>query len=285
LSKIGGGEGSDQTLEMLMTHLSEKSRALFYPPPAAEGSGKNGSALGVDMSWVALSSLLLFPPVNSMLTLTGMTLSCPWPCRSTACLLSTLFPTSQTTLDSYAFNPCGYSANALVLSPNPTPSTITPPNPSSSSSSSSSSAAIASSPPSLSEGYWTVHVTPEASHSYASFETNISLPSTSLSSPPHHHHHSSSSTPAYDNPFPDLKTLMRNVVAIFEPGRLTVTLFVSHEEQGHEGEDGWGSGAKVLDDRLVLDGYKRRDRIGYEFEGYDLVFCCFEKIGWVEARD
>jgi len=23
-------------------------------------------------------------------------------------------------------------------------------------------------------------------------------------------------------------------------------------------------------------------RIGYEFEGYDLVFCCFEKIGWVE---
>jgi hypothetical protein len=50
LSKIGGGEGSDQTLEMLMTHLSEKSRALFYPPPAAEGSGKNGSALGVDMS-------------------------------------------------------------------------------------------------------------------------------------------------------------------------------------------------------------------------------------------
>jgi S-adenosylmethionine decarboxylase len=33
---------------------------------------------------------------------------------------------------------------------------------------------------------------------------------------------------------------------------------------------------------LGIDGYDRKDRIGYEFDGYDLVFACFEKTGWVE---
>jgi hypothetical protein len=35
---------------------------------------------------------------------------------------------------------------------------------------------------------------------------------------------------------------------------------------------------------LSIDGYDRKDRIGYEFDGYDLVFACFEKTGWVEDR-
>lgn len=133
--------------------------------------------------------------------------------HSQACGLSALFPASSTTLDSYAFTPCGYSANALVHSP-----------------------------VDASEGYWTVHVTPEATHSYASFESNIALPSTA--------------SPV--GGFPDLRTLIRNVVEIFEPGRLTLTLFLSSEEAATE--EGWGKGAKVLAEKTLLPGYRRRDR-------------------------
>lgn len=156
------------------------------------------------------------------------------PLRSDASLLSALFPTSLTTLDSYGFTPCGYSANALVRSPPPSTSLT----------SSFTSLASTSSFEIPSEGYWTVHVTPEQGYSYASFESNISLPSTSREG------------------FPDLKTLIGKVVDIFEPGRLTITLFVSsEEEEGAGGEGaGWGKGAKILDERGLLEGYRRRDR-------------------------
>lgn len=30
--------------------------------------------------------------------------------------------------------------------------------------------------------------------------------------------------------------------------------------------------------------FERKDRIGYEFEGYDLIFACFERRGWVEPK-
>jgi len=157
-------------------------------------------------------------------------------------LLTSLFPASLTTLDSYGFSPCGYSANALVRSP-PSSSTSLASNLASSVASLVSTTSSFSSQDS--EGYWTVHVTPEQGYSYASFESNIALPSTSKDG------------------FPDLKTLIGKVVDIFEPGRLTITLFVSSEDEGAEGsgeENGWGKGAKILDERGLLDGYRRRDR-------------------------
>ncbi|KAL7410344.1 S-adenosylmethionine decarboxylase [Mrakia frigida] len=234
LGTLHRGRGDDQTLEVLMTHLSARSRAQFYPPPLAADTLKapEGDVLGNNIS--------------------------------ESSLLTSLFPASLTTLDSYGFDPCGYSANALVRSP-PASDSLT----SNLASSIASLTSTTSSVSSLdsSEGYWTVHVTPEQGYSYASFESNISLPSTSKDG------------------FPDLKTLIGKVVDIFEPGRLTVTLFVSSADEGEDGageENGWGKGAKILDERGLLQGYRRRDRIGYEFEGYDLVFCCFEKIGWVE---
>ena len=48
---------------------------------------------------------------------------------------------------------------------------------------------------------------------------------------------------------------------------------------GNENDQNWTAFGKDL---LRIDGYSRKDRIGYEFDGYDLVFACFEKHGWVE---
>jgi S-adenosylmethionine decarboxylase len=76
--------------------------------------------------------------------------------------------------------------------------------------------------------------------------------------------------------------LIKKVVSIFQPSRLSITLFVS-TSQGVDGEaeDNWTAFGKDL---LSLDGYDRKDRIGYEFDGYDLVFACFEKTGWIEDK-
>jgi S-adenosylmethionine decarboxylase len=56
--------------------------------------------------------------------------------------ISEILPKTVTTLDSFAFEPCGYSANALVQH-------------------------------GAGEGYYTIHVTPEEGWSYASFECNV----------------------------------------------------------------------------------------------------------------
>jgi len=64
------------------------------------------------------------------------------------CGLASLYPKSlypEAHIDSYLFEPCGYSANGIVPIPGDLEST----------------------------GYWTVHVTPEPQCSYASFETNV----------------------------------------------------------------------------------------------------------------
>lgn len=160
--------------------------------------------------------------------------------RSAACGLAGLFPASLTTLDSYAFSPCGYSANALVR---------TPP----------ASAAAGGSQ----EGYWTVHVTPEEGYSYASFETNITFPA--VSTPPA----AAAVAPAgAERPFPDLRTVIREVVDIFEPGRLTVTMFVEHEPSGagsaddedDEEQEGTARARRVLMGKSLLEGFTRKDK-------------------------
>lgn len=145
------------------------------------------------------------------------------------CGLSSLFPASLTTLDSYAFSPCGYSANALVRTPS------------------------SSSSPSH-EGYWTVHVTPEEGYSYASFETNITFPS--ILTP---------TGSEGERAFPDLRTTIKDVVGIFEPGRLTVTMFVEHEsgrmdDDEEEEDEGTLKAAKVLMAKKLLNGYTRKDK-------------------------
>lgn len=210
---------ADETLEILMTHLSPSSCARFEFPASVHTPDPSGfSSTEKDRGH-----------------LLGMEL-----CSSLG--LAQLF--DNTSIDAYAFEPCGFSANAV----------------------------IGRTPPKTAEdGYWTVHVTPEQDSSYASFETNITTCQGGMGLP----------------------WLISRVLAIFEPARLSVTLFTSSTEEAEQ-TDGQTSQA-VDEDGLVmlckkqdhgdilhglqLKGYRRTDRIAYEFEDYDLVFVSFDKIG------
>lgn len=147
-----------------------------------------------------------------------------------------ILPKGATTLDSFAFEPCGYSANALVHH-------------------------------GAGEGYYTIHVTPEEGWSYASFECNV--PFDSGLDP---------DTPAREDGMPTLLELIQRVTAIFQPGHLSVTLFVSSEDEVDSTRLApIETAQRVFARALAPGGYRRTDKINYEFGGYDLAFASFEK--------
>ncbi|RSH81525.1 spermidine resistance protein [Saitozyma podzolica] len=221
----------DTTLEILMSHLSPAGRAPFFLPEESSGSGVGGGSVASSSS---VGGHELGRRISSELGIDG------------------IFPGAK--LDSFGFDPCGYSANAVVGTGGPSTSPEVP-----------------------GGGYFTIHVTPEEGWSYASFECNVPLPNKST------------------DDRPDLSSLIQNVVSIFQPNRLSITLFVSTPSSASvpngdastvltaasEAENqAWRSfGADLLGADFV-----RKDRIGYEFDGYDLVFACFEKRGWVEPK-
>lgn len=181
--------------------------------------------------------------------------------------ISELFPASVTTLDAYSFTPCGYSCNALLKWRED----------------------AGADPAKSGEGYYTIHVTPESGWSYASFECNVPLP-----------HAPASTTDDSTTRIPDLRTLIRRVVNIFQPGRLTLTLFISSADNSSaEEEDGESAvetaqrafkaaltlpcargtkaaGAEESEPSGFSAVYRRTDKINYEFGGYDLAFATFE---------
>jgi S-adenosylmethionine decarboxylase len=109
--------------------------------------------------------------------------------------------------DDYLFDPCGYSVNGL-----------------------------------LDDGYFTIHVTPQSSCSYASFETNINMPS-------------------YDE-------LIKKVIAVFRPGHFSVSLFSNQPVSSiSEIVEGW-----------TLEGYEKRDKTFYQFEIYNLSYMSQHKL-------
>ncbi|KLO19432.1 S-adenosylmethionine decarboxylase [Schizopora paradoxa] len=201
--------------------------------------------------------------------------------------ISDIFPKERTHLDAYAFTPCGYSSNALISLPH----------------ADGDDDVEFSAPPQAceakkkGEGYYTIHVTPEEGWSYASFECNVPLaPKSPVRS-------------SRASAMPDLRTLVQRVVRIFEPGKITLTLFISSAENASASEDDGGETAvdaaqrafkaaltrpscggnsnSLLDTTHREDGplrtadvprYKRTDKINYEFGGYDLAFASFELI-------
>lgn len=100
--------------------------------------------------------------------------------------------------------------------------------------------------------YYTVHVTPENGWSYASFETNV---------------------PASKYGTTNLEVI-KKVLGIFKPGRFCLTFFQSKENENENG---------IKNDKLIsflkdLNGYKRTEKILYDFDTYELLFLNFEKI-------
>jgi S-adenosylmethionine decarboxylase len=124
-------------------------------------------------------------------------------------------------IDSYLFSPCGYSLNALYE-----------------------------------ESYVTVHVTPEAGYSYASFETNLPLTGGDRA----------------------VSQLVRQVVDIFRPGKFSVTVFKSQEHASTRPAEETVSAKLPSASRLgdALEEWRLTDRIVYEFEGYHFGFASFE---------
>jgi S-adenosylmethionine decarboxylase len=218
----------DYTIEILMSNLSPEAREPFFSAPCEDTPSETPSIIGRTLS--------------------------------SAIGISDIFPPHLTTLDAYAFTPCGYSSNALLKWMEDDHG---------------------------GEGYYTIHVTPEEGWSYASFECNVPL---------------STSPSSSTKNIPDLQTLIRRVVNIFQPGRLSLTLFISNAGNNNAEEDegetaveaaqrsfklalaaqrpvscssthsatsrGSGQSGRVL--------YRRTDKINYEFGGYNLAFASFE---------
>lgn len=160
------------------------------------------------------------------------------------CGLADIFPVDPHCggrLDGYAFAPCGFSANAVIADPQDSYETNT------------------------SGHYFTVHVTPEQGYSYASFETNVP-----------------------QDMFPGRTTgdVVSRVVKGFMPGRMCISKFMSHRykmtDNDSESEYGKDSGfVESLDDARIkkwdwkVEGYRRSEKVVYEFDGYDLIFASF----------
>ncbi|EIW70877.1 hypothetical protein TREMEDRAFT_38450 [Tremella mesenterica DSM 1558] len=246
----------DTTLEILMTHLSPQARSPFFSssfPSTSSNPSSTPSGQMDDSEEVNGHEL-------------GKTISKQLG-------IDRIFP-DETTLDSFGFTPCGYSANGVIGSGSPFPSTCT------------KKKISGSSEKDQPGGYFTIHVTPEEGWSYASFECNVPLPSDSSPSS------SSPSTPItpvnksgnHNSTRPTLPQLIRTVVNIFQPFRLSITLFVSTPTSFGPGSEAEQRAWNAFGSNLLGETYERKDRIGYEFDGYDLVFACFERKGWKEVK-
>lgn len=94
----------------------------------------------------------------------------------------------------------------------------------------------------LGEAFWTIHITPEDHCSYVSFETNIQLPK--------------------------YCDLINQVFSVFEPGRVTVTVFVD--------EGALPVPSSVHAFAKSFPGYTMTHRTYHEFDGtYDVTMCNF----------
>jgi S-adenosylmethionine decarboxylase len=263
-----GGE-QDETLEILMTDLEEENAKQFYLDHAsavAEGryfeqnherkstlkhlkTIKESSTENVRMDLNTEDEIDVFSNYSSEvgelpssdeelfpaeLTTEGHGLgSVVSECSG----LADVYPTCQypdARIDAYLFTPCGFSANGVIPAPFGPSATH----------------------------YFTVHVTPEAHCSYASFETNV--PS-----------RQSGKTTA---------DVVEQVVGIFKPGRFSVTLFETKPAEVVDAAADW----KALQKRVAkknarmenIKGYRRVDRIVHDLEGYELVFRYYERWDW-----
>jgi S-adenosylmethionine decarboxylase len=156
-----------------------------------------------------------------------------------ACGLSTIYPVDPCQggcLDGYSFAPCGFSANAVIAAPQQ---------------------------PKRSGHYFTVHVTPEQGYSYASFETNV---------------------PEDMFPARGTREVVSHVVKGFLPGRMSITKFISHRRLHNDDESDceFGGDSGFVEDvrnsstwDWKVQGYRRIEKVIYEFDGYDLIFASF----------
>jgi len=186
-SSIQGYRTHDETIEILMTNLDMKAMEAFYQRGDEPSGLVGGKRIDVEPGQ-------LYPEAN---------------------------------VDSYMFEPCGYSCNGLSE-----------------------------------HGYYTIHCAPEEQCSYASFETTI--PVKPVETPGKHGHGREEA----------IRKLIRQVIDIFQPGSFTVTYFASHCDADQQ-VDNISKLVRTVDQ---FGGYRRKDKILHEFEGYDLIFGHFTRL-------
>jgi hypothetical protein len=128
-----------------------------------------------------------------------------------------------------------------------------------------------------------IHITPQPNCSYASFETNIppvqtSIPPLTLSSGAGNSSASSSASGLADlggggseSAMITYSALVNKNIAIFGPGKFTLTLFANDKASREFG---------LTSDALFVDipGYRRSSRVLYEFTNYKLSYCHYVRI-------
>jgi S-adenosylmethionine decarboxylase len=129
--------------------------------------------------------------------------------------------------DAYLFSPCGFSAN-LVGGPDK-------------------------------KRYGTIHVTPERSHSFASFESNVD----------------------YTNRHVELRKVISRILKTFEPKNTTITLFNSHHAEDLPNNHASHSDLdQKLDQLLDLDLrslYRLGEQKDHELDDYNLAYISLER--------
>ncbi|KAA1088256.1 spermidine resistance protein [Puccinia graminis f. sp. tritici] len=128
--------------------------------------------------------------------------------------------------DAYLFSPCGFSAN-LVGGPDQ-------------------------------KRYGTIHVTPERSHSFASFESNVD----------------------YTNRHLELRNVISRILKTFEPKNTTITLFNSHAEEPPINLASHSDLDQKLDQLLDLDLrnlYRLGEQKDHELDDYNLAYISLER--------
>ncbi|GAA6039793.1 hypothetical protein JCM8097_004224 [Rhodosporidiobolus ruineniae] len=232
----------DQTLELMMTQLSPAACAKFYHPSTPSSSSYT-TPLPADHPLVTGSegdgdAHALGAQLSSDIGLTA------------------ILPGA--TLDSFLFAPCGFSQNAV-----------------------------------RDDRYATVHVTPEEAYSYASFECNFDFDNLGAEAAP-------AAAAEGDDLEMDgvaaagavakrrsesLPSLVEKVLAIFEPAKVSMTLFVSDadEVEGSVVAEGTTKKARAhegmrqfLSPELATQ-YTVVDQILYEYSGYSLIYCTFQR--------
>jgi len=131
--------------------------------------------------------------------------------------MADILPRSIT--DEFNFTPCGYSMNGLY-----------------------------------DQSLYTIHVTPEYHCSYASFETNISLPS--------------------------YKNMIQYVLSLFSPGTVTLTFFVQRDSKHTAIEDGdIPSHTTAADYETELDGFRLKHSTVCTLGGNkSVIMCNYESV-------
>ena len=278
-------DDQDETLEILMTDLDQKSAKKFYLDHAsavAEGryyEQANKARLDAEEHIGDITSLPSRPvnnryikTINEDTDVFSNTSSDPADLMSSsseyldypeeltteghalgtviseASGLADVYPTSKypdARIDAYLFTPCGFSANGVIPAPNGPDATH----------------------------YFTVHVTPEPECSYASFETNVPTKQTGRQT----------------------ADVIEQVVSIFNPGRFSVTMFEGKKTFDDDADSAHNGNVfesvdklKALERHLArkssrldqIPGYRRVDRIVHDLEGYELVFKYYERLDW-----